>query len=369
MASGYVMELDICRWRLAGEFLTTRGPVRAAEVVRVLGAVQSQDYSGAKWALAQRTRAGTDATVEREIDAGDILRTHVLRPTWHFVVPADIRWMLALTGPRISAAMAPANRRLELDRDVYRRTRRVFEKALAGTCLTRAELKDHLERSGVATGTVQRLAHLMMQAELDAVICSGPRRGKQFTYALLDERVPTAPSLERDEALAELTRRYFTTRSPATPRDFAWWSGLTVADAKRGIDLMGPSLERVTLGDVHYWIASDRRLPRRSESAHLLPNYDEYFVGFRDRRSIAQRIGCMSSVMGASALVPHVIIVDGELVGIWKRTLGRTSVALMLQYQTRVTPAERERVVAAAQGFGKFLGLPVELENGRTVRP
>lgn len=356
------MYRDICRWRLAGQFLTTEGAASPADLVRTLGAVQAQDYAGAKWALAQRLRDATEATVEREIDAGRVLRTHVLRPTWHFVAAEDIRWMLALTGPRVSAAMGPMNRRLELERAIFRKSHAVLEKALSdGRNLTRAELRAALERAGLAPGTGQRLGHLVMQAELDGVLCSGPRRGKQFTYALLEERVPVTRKLTNDEALRELTRRYFATRAPASAHDFAWWSGLTVAQAKRGIEMLGAELERVTVADVPYWRGADRRPARRASSAHLLPNYDEYFIGYRDRRAIGVRLGSTSPVMVTSALVPHVIVVDGQLVGTWKRTLTGAGVTVTLRYLTRVTEPERRRVVKAARAFGDYLERPLEL--------
>ena len=355
---------DICRRRLAGQFLTTTGPARAREVVRALGAVQAQDYSGAKWAVAQRTRDVTDATIERELDDGQILRTHVLRPTWHFVVAADIRWMLELTGPRVMAAMAPVNKRLELDRDVYRRSNAMLTKVLAGgRSLTRAELRVYLERAGVKITTAQQLGHLMMQSELEGVLCSGPRRGKQFTYALLEERVPRSPAMTRDEALLELTRRYFSTRSPATARDFAWWSGLTVSDAKRGIALAGRALEAVTLGDHEYWIAeSAPRLARSPRSVHLLPNYDEYFIGYRDRSAIADRLGHATPVTGGTALIPHVIVAGGQLVGTWKRAIEKGTVLITLSLMTRLTRVERKAVDAAAKRFASFLGVPVTID-------
>ena len=362
---------DICRQRLAGQLLTTNGADRARDVVGALGAVQAQDYSGAKWAIAQRARDATDGSIERELDAGEILRTHVLRPTWHFVLPSDIRWMLELTGPRVAAAMAPANKRLELDRAVYRRSNAVFTKALAdGKCLTRAELRAHLERARVKIVTGQQLGHLMMQSELDGVVCSGPRRGKQFTYALLDERAPRSPSLSRDEALLELTRRYFLTRSPATARDFAWWSGLTISDAKRGITLAGKDLEPATLGGQEYWIAAAAPRPARSSrTVHLLPNYDEYFIGYRDRSAIADRLGHTQWVMGGSALIPHVIVAGGQLVGTWRRTFERKGAVVTLSLTTPLSTAEAKGVQAAVQRFSKFLGAPVELRwNGSRAR-
>ncbi|HKN65400.1 MAG TPA: winged helix DNA-binding domain-containing protein [Gemmatimonadaceae bacterium] len=357
------MHDEICRRRLAGQFLTTAGPQRGADVVRALGAMQAQDYGGAKWAVAQRTTGRTDDEIEAELETGQILRTHLLRPTWHFVAPSDIRWMLALTGPRVSAMMAPVNRRLELDDRVYRRAYRVFTRALAhGNSLTRSELAGALARGGIAGASGQRLGHLMMQAELDGVVVSGPRRGKQFTYALLDERAPATPALPRDEALAELTRRYYTTRGPATPHDFSWWSGLTVSDARRGIALLGSSLERLTFGETDHWIAADSPAPpRRALSARLLPNYDEYFIGFRNRSAIGQRVRATSTVTGGSALIPHVIVVNGELVGVWRRALEKDRVVVTLEAHTELTRREVDRVAAEARRFGEFVGRPVEV--------
>src|SRR5947207_2505805 len=228
--------LDVCRHRLASQHLVKQTLETASEVVRLFGAVQAQDYSGAKWGIGQRTIGANDATIEKQFSDGAILRTHVLRPTWHFVVPADIRWMLALTAPRVKAAMAHYDRKLELDSPVLRRSQKVLTKALTGGKeLTRTELAQALTKSGVRADGTQRLAHLVMHAELDGLICSGARRGKQFTYALLEERVAPAKKLSRDEALVELAHRYFTTRGPATPDDFAWWSGLTRTDAKRAV--------------------------------------------------------------------------------------------------------------------------------------
>src|SRR6187455_113827 len=252
------------------------------DVVSWLGAIQAQDYPGARWALGLRAAGLTDARVEKAYDDGAILRTHVLRPTWHFVDPTDIRWMLALTGPRVMKTMATYDRKLGLDERVFRRSNAALTKALRDADLTRTELKAVLEPKvgplGGGVAGVQRTAHLMMRAELEGVICSGPRRGKQFTYALLDRRVRSAAILDRDEALLELTRRYFRTRSPATPQDFSWWSGLPMADVRRGIDLARAELESVSIGDVAYWVHGDT--PSRAKpSAWLLPNYDEFFIG------------------------------------------------------------------------------------------
>jgi hypothetical protein len=349
---------DLIRRRLAGQYLTTSGPKTGADVVRALGAVQAQDYAGAKWAVAQRTTGATDADMERELIAGSILRTHLLRPTWHFVAPLDIRWMLALTAPRVIAAMAYHDRFHELTPGTFRRSNAALTKALAGgKHLTRLELAKVLERARLGT-TSGQLVGLMMRAELDAVVCSGPRRGKQFTYALFDERVPPAAALERDAALLELTRRYFSTRGPATVRDFAWWSGLTLADSRRAIDIAGPELAHVTLDDSRYYFI-DRDLPKARPSAHLLPNYDEYFIGYKDRGAIGHRLGHSKPVTGGNALISHVVFVDGQLVGKWKQRIETTQVAVDLDLAVPLTRAERHRIVAAANRLGAFHRLPV----------
>ena len=354
----------MCRWRLAGQFLTTPGPSQATDLVRALGAVQAQDYAGAKWALGQRLPGATHAAVEREIDEGRVLRTHILRPTWHLVAADDLRWMLALTGPRVMALMEPANRRLGLDREVYRKSHRIFEKALAGgRHLTRAELRSRLEDAGISVGTGQRLGHLMMRAELEGVVCSGARKGNQFTYALVDQRAPAAPSLNRDEALRELTTRYFGARGPAAVHDFAWWSGLTVTDAKRGIEMVGDALEQVKIGEGSYWRPADRPVSRRGNSAHLLPNFDEYFIGLKDRSAMLEVVKEFSLLPGNPMFTAHVLVHDGQLIGGWKRAITPKSVSLDIVLLSRLTVAARKALLVTAKQYGKFLGLPVDVSG------
>src|SRR5688572_7980251 len=361
--------LEIVKQRLAGQHLLAPTLADPVGVVHRLGAVQAQDYGGAKWGLGLRTKGATDATIERSLTEGTILRTHVLRPTWHFVTPADIRWMLALTGPRVKAAMASYDRKLELDETVFRRSNAALLRALRDrTYLTRAEIAQALRRVGIDVTGTQRLAHVLLHAELDGIICSGPRRGKQFTYALLDERAPPTPLKGRDEALLDLTVRYFTTRGPATLNDFAWWSGLTVADARRGTDIAGAALERADLEGRSYWSDPVLDVPRKgSPKAFLLPNYDELFIGLRDRTAFAQRLKSAELITGGDALISYVVAIDGQLVGGWKRTVTRDAVILELRLLTRLSSKERRALQLAAERHGAFVGLPVEL-RGVTVR-
>jgi hypothetical protein len=348
---------DLVRRRLANQRLTRSSFRSAAEVVSWLGAMQSQDYPGARWGIGLRAPV-TDQDVERAVDEGAIVRTHILRQTWHFIARDDVRWMLALSGPRVNAISAHYYRKMELDERTFTRSRDVFERVLRdGTHLTRPELGAALRRAGMtASGT--RLAFLTLRHELDAVICSGPRRGKQMTYALLEERVPPAKPIDREEALATLARRYFTSHGPATLKDYVWWSGLTVRDARAGIDLAGSALVRDEIDGFTYWSA-DRRAPTpsASPSAQLLPNYDEYLIAYKDRHLVIGR-GSGDGVTRIKDPFVHHLVVDGRLAGSWTRTVKAGSVAVECATYARPDADTSRAIDAAVARLGRFLKLP-----------
>jgi hypothetical protein len=316
-----------------------------ADVVAWCGAVQAQDYAAATWAVALRTNGATRADVERAVDTGEILRTHVLRPTWHFVTPADIRWMLSLTAERVERALAYAYRFYELEPGLRNRATRTFERALsARPSLTRAELGAALAQARMTVKGV-RLALLTVHAELRGVLCSGPWRGRQPTYALLEERAAGAPvDLTRDEALARLTSIYFRSHGPATMRDFAWWSSLTMADVRRGIDLS--PLSSFTDGEVTYWTESQSDGPagkRHPTTAHLLPIYDEYFVAYRDLAAVPRG-------QDGRAMLPQAIVVDGQVAGRWKVQRG-TPGRIDLRLDRDLTVREQRALASAVEGY------------------
>jgi hypothetical protein len=269
---------EIVRRRLQNQRLIGKRFRRPAEVVSFHLAMQSQDFAGAKWAIGQRLAGATDAQVEAAVDSGQILRTHVLRPTWHFVAPADVRWLLALTAPRIRAFSQPYFRKHGLDANSLKRSRRVLEKCLRGRQLTRDQLAVELQAAGLPTKG-EALSYQLIAAELDALIVSGPRHGKQHGYALLEERVPPSAPRERDEALAELAFRYLQGHGPALVQDLAWWAGLTIAEAKRGIAASAARLGSASVAGKSYWFAPSRRtVPLTEPVVHLLPNYDEQLI-------------------------------------------------------------------------------------------
>lgn len=343
--------------RLHNQKLSDAGCRRAADVVRRLGAVQAQEFRPAKWALGLRAAGVTEADVDAAFDRGLILRTHVMRPTWHFVPAADIRWMLELTGPAVSRRMAPYNRKLELDAALFARSHDAVARALeGGRFLTRTELAEVLARAGIHARS-QRLGHLMLQAELDRVICSGPRRGRHQTYALFDERAPRAVSLPRDEALAELAWRYFRSHGPATLRDFSWWSGLPMADVRAAVALTGTRLRETVIEGRRCWHAA-RSDSRSGTGTHLLPIYDEYLIAYRERDDV---IHPTARAHATPDLYGNWVIVDGRLAGTWRQVEDGSRVRIRISTPVSMTKAARRALAASAQRLAEFSGTPVSL--------
>jgi Winged helix DNA-binding domain len=352
---------DIVSARLRAQRLVGPGFTSPVDVVRHFGAVQSQDYPAAKWALGLRMRSAVESEVDRAYDAGAIVRTHVLRPTWHFVAPEDLRWMLALTGPKIHRGMAGRHRQLELDARTIVRAHRVFEKALEGGHeMTRPELGAALSRAGIAPDG-QRLPHLLFSGELTALLISGRRKRGQHTYMLLEERVPQAPALEREEAIARLVQRYFVSHGPAQLRDFVWWSGLTQVEAKRGIESAGDSLDRVEMDGMAYWFDPAVGGARRgAATAALLPNFDEYTVGYADRSAILHPARPFRPELFAfSSILSNVVVIAGQVCGAWRRQAGRDALRIEVRQLAGLSAGERALVEAAGGRLSRFLGRPV----------
>ena len=345
--------------RLRAQRLSSPMPADPAAVVGWFGAVQAQDYAGAKWALALRAPTLTDAALDRALADGTILRTHGPRPTWHFIAPADIRMVLTAVAPRVHAGSSAMYRQFEVDAAVRAKSRRVFERTLGGLRFaSRTQLAAALAEAGIeATGV--RLAAIVMAAELDQVITSGPRQGKQFTYALLDERVRGVAAPSREEAMTALAGRYVASHGPATIRDFVWWSGLTVGEAKRALAEVSPALRVETLDGTTYYSASSAPAVKRGACSpvHLMPNYDEYFIAYRDR---APTSSLRPSAVPAD-IYAHLLAVDGRYAGGWRRTIGTKTASIVVTPDARLGAAHRTALDATAAHHTTFLGVPVQV--------
>jgi hypothetical protein len=330
-----------------------------AQAVQWFGAIQSQDYGPAKWSVGERVGRVRDRDLDRAFDDGEILRTHVLRPTWHFVVPADIRWMLDLSAPKVHALNAYYYRQLGLDDAALKESEALLVAALrGGNRLTRKELAAMFSRADIATAGF-RLAYILMSAELNGVICSGGLSGKQQTYALLDDRAPQTVRLTRDEALAELTLRYFTSHGPATAKDFSWWSSLTLTDIRRGLALVGEKLESDVVDGIPFWFAASAPgAGEPSPTVHLLQAYDECTVGYSESKYLLDISGTARAQPPAQGVFNHVILLDSQLVGRWKRTIKKDAVTIEAALFTPFNDAQTEALQVAADKHGAFLGLP-----------
>jgi hypothetical protein len=353
-----VTNASIAARRLVATGLLDRRPKSSEEAVRRLAAVQSQDYPGAAWGLAQRVGSTTLSDVTADYDAGRFLRVHAMRPTWHLVLPEDLRTLQALTGPRVHARNASMYRRLELDDATWARCRKVLVAALEREERTRAELSNALAEAGIlATG--QRMTYIAMRAELDGLICSGAFRGKQTTYALVTDRAPAARRrFDRDRALADLVRRYFASHGPALVRDFTWWSGLTTSDARSGIASLGRDLVRETIDGKEYWSAADAAADVHVPpgTVHLLPNYDEYLGSYADYEPIFDpslpKARTIADVLGV-----HIVLRDGLVVGGWKRKLEADRAVIDMTILLPLTVRDERALEQAISDYGAFVGL------------
>jgi hypothetical protein len=343
----------VVRRRMHEQGLAGQGFGTPAQAVGYLGAVQAQEFGEAKWALAERVRDGTEAEVEGAFARGEIVRTHILRPTWHFVAATDLRWMLALSAPRVHQANRYVYSQVGLDDDLAALCHEVMAAALAdGEPRTRTELAGALSATGVEDAEGVRLAYIVMHAELEGLICSGPRRGKQHTYALVSDRAPAGIELFGDEALAELTRRYFVSHGPATVKDFSWWSGLTVAQVREGLELVSGELSCEEDEDGTPWYAGPSPAPDAGPAGcHLLSTYDELGVAYKDLRMV------LRGQPPSDGLIERPVLIDGECVGSWRRTVERDSTTIQATMFASLSAPEREEVDDAAARFGASLEL------------
>ncbi|QEC80090.1 winged helix DNA-binding domain-containing protein [Mucilaginibacter ginsenosidivorax] len=342
----------LARLRMYNQYISNPVFGNPEDVVKNMLAMQAQDYAGAKWALGIRMASANESVVEQAITDGRILRTHLLRPTWHFVAPADIRWLLALTAPRIHAINSGMYKKFELNAIVFNKANNVFIKNMQGNKqLTRAELTDALNRDHIPTDDL-RFTLLLMNAELDGVICSGGRVGKQFTYALLDERAPATPLLTHDEALRKLAGGFFNTRGPATVHDFANWSGLTIADAGIGLEHIKGELISELIEGKTYWMPDRTATTPTKNKVYLLPAFDEFAIAYKDRDAL---VAPRYREQARHLIFDPVIVMDYQVVGNWKRAIKTNDVAITYNLFGDFKKTQGKALEAAAKRYKNFL--------------
>jgi Winged helix DNA-binding domain len=351
---------DIAKIRLFNQQITATKFTKPAEIVSWFGAMQAQDYPMAKWAIGVRLPGSTEKEIESAIENGEILRTHLMRPTWHFVAAEDIRWLIALSAPQLKSTSAAMFRQFGLDAQICNRSCDLIAKALEGSKhLTRAELMSELKKAGIDCDNYSP-SYLMFNAEINGIVCNGIKRGKNQTYALLDEIVPRSAAISREEAIAKLTLRYFTSHAPATLKDFVWWSGLPTADARKGLELNKSNLISEEIEGQTYWMPNSIAVPNdESETLHLLPAFDEFMVSYKDRSAALATDFTKSAITGNGIFKP-IIVIGGKIVGIWKRSFKKDSVIVEKILFNKLTEFDYETFNMNARMYGSYEGKHVK---------
>jgi hypothetical protein len=349
--------VDIALQRLLSQQIAQPTFAHPSELVAWLGAVQAQDYLGALWAVGLRTPGATEQTIERALAEKTIVRTWPMRGTIHFVAAADVRWMLELLAPRVVQRTTSRRTQLGLDEAVMAASAEVIGRALqGGRQLTRNAIYQLLEQAHIATGSSRGL-HILGRLAHDGLLCFGARAGKQPTFALLDEWAPGAKSLPRDEALATLALRYFTGHGPATVQDFMWWSGLTSTEAKAGLAAVAAQLGREIIGGQEYYFAQNLPAePTGPLAAFLLPPFDEFLVGYRDRSAALDAHYSSQVVPGGNGIFNPIIVIGGRVLGTWKRVFKKDNVVMTFSPFTAFSQAQASAITAAAERYGRFVG-------------
>ncbi len=352
---------DIVDHRLHNQRITQEKYELPSQVVSWFGAMQAQDYTSLKWAVGLRCYNATDTIIEQAIFSKTVIRTWLMRGTLQVVAASDVRWMLELLASRIIANSIRRYQQLELDDATFVHSYETLTKVLqGGKQLTRAGIMLMLEQAGIST-TGQRGYHILRRAGLEGLICFGPVQDKQDTFVLLDEWVPHSNNKKRNEALGELATRYFRSHGPATLQDFIWWSGLKAADARTGLERAKSRLHQETIEGQTYWFLQNNSILRDpSPTAYLLPAFDEYFLGYKVRDAVLDAKYDKQAVSSNGVFRPMVVI-DGQIVGIWKQTYEKGSVIIIPSPFNALTKAENQVLLAAANQYGTFLGLSVIL--------
>ncbi|SHJ06989.1 Winged helix DNA-binding domain-containing protein [Tangfeifania diversioriginum] len=351
---------DIAKTRLENQQIAAGKFTSPSDLVSWMGAMQAQDYNMVKWAIGLRLQDSDLEDIEKAIERGEIIRTHLLRPTWHFVTADDLPWLTELTAPQLKSGLRTRHKELGLTAKVISKSNKIIREALeGGKQLTRKELNPLLEAAGFRNEN-NLFAHLLLLAELDGLICSGATKGNQHTYALLNERIPAAPKLTRDDALEKLARSYFTSHGPATLEDFTWWSGLPLKDARNALEMIGNDFISEEVGQQTYWLSENISLKDEKNTVHLLPAYDEFLISYKNRSASITATDQQKAISNNGIFRP-VIIVNGEVAGIWKRTVKPAKVVIETTFFKKQTKKVMEQTGEAAKQFALFLGKKPEI--------
>ncbi|MGE5420325.1 MAG: winged helix DNA-binding domain-containing protein [Chloroflexota bacterium] len=357
---------DIANLRLANQQISAGELASPKDLVYRMGALQAQDFRSVKWAIGLRIPGCTADVVDKAIDDGDIIRTHVLRPTWHFVSPGDLAWMLDLSAPKIMPSLKYRQDFLGLKPEILSRSNEIIAKSLKGRQSGREEIAASLKSEGIElrTGgdTVEnRLSHILLWAELSGIICSGKTSRDKQTYALISERIPAGKKPARKEALGMLASKYFKSHGPATLKDFGWWSGLSSGDIRTALEIAGDELESTEIDSVKYWYGKTQQPANDVKRAWLIPAFDEIIISYTDRSALMSSDNHGKAVSSNGIFRP-VLIVDNLVAGLWKTVKAKDRLIVEITSFRSLKKQEKKLIEEAAEAYGSFTGLKTEVK-------
>lgn len=354
--------MNIAAFRLHQQQISNQRLATPEQIVAHLGGMQGQDLPGVKWSIGLRLPDGVQSDVDRAFDEGKIIRTWPMRGTLHVVAASDVRWMLSLTSPKNLSGGQRRRDALELDDKTLARCHQVFTKTLqGGRQKSREEVFVSLNEVGISTEG-QRGYHILWNAALHGLICLASTDEKEQNYALLEEWVKPVKTITRDEALVELAWRYFSSRGPATLKDFIWWSGLSATEARAGFEDIKSKLVAETVGKTVYWMSPDIELPKEKISAFVLPSFDEYILGYQDRSAVLAPHYAEKICPGGNGMFISTIIIDGQVVGTWKRSVKKNTIAIVAEPFIKLSKAKQGAFQQAATRYAKFMGMPATFQ-------
>ena len=353
---------EISNIRLVNQQISATSFRSAQEIVSWMGAMQALDFAMAKWAIGTRLPGSDEKDIENAINKGEIIRTHLLRPTWHFVSSNDIYWMLELTAPAIKSSMKSRHKKLEINELLLEKYLNLIQKSLeGGSHLTREEIVAVLKKEKIVTEN-NRASHILFMAELDGIICNGILKNKKQTYTLLNERVPKKRNITKEEALEKLANRYFVSHGPATLQDFSWWSGLPAGAARNALEMAKPGLISEKTDSNTYWMSGSSPVTLKDKTqVYLLPAYDEFLISYRDRNPSLSHINNKKTI-SVNGIFKPLIILNGQVTGIWKRTIKNEKVIVeTFFFKQQLSKSAKILIEKKAEAFGKFLDKKAEV--------
>ncbi|HLN56496.1 MAG TPA: winged helix DNA-binding domain-containing protein [Bacteroidales bacterium] len=351
---------ELASLRLANQQLASGNVTSPKDLAGWMGAIQAQDFRMARWAVGLRIPGSTIKEVDKAIDDGEIIRTHVLRPTWHFVAADDLMLMLDLSATKIMASLKYRQNFLRLTPGILSESNAIISEILKGKQLGREEIEKELNKGGVKTDN-NSLSHILLWAELNGIICSGKITRDKQTYALISERVPSGRKPGKKEALGILAAKYFKSHGPATIKDFGWWSGLSVGDIRTSLEVAGDELGSTEIGSLKYWFRKGQQPAENMKQAWLIPAYDEIIISYNDRSAIMSS-DHHSKAVSSNGIFRPVVIVENVVAGLWKSVKAKDRLVIEISPFLNLKKQDKTAISLAAESYGAFLDVKTDVK-------